>query len=154
LADLQRTVYPHKWSPISCRSSAGQGKFAGQRPTFYQLCHATKCGCGAVRGGQFMSNINSIRFALTSSERAVLYTKIRSSNPKMCSYNCSVCSYTLRQFVITDRWKSYKRVSKTHTWQTRGPVKTMCNTRAGRAPFSRAKYPSLCFCLGLATENC
>jgi len=29
LADLQRTVYPHKWSPVSCRSSAGQGKFAG-----------------------------------------------------------------------------------------------------------------------------
>jgi len=41
LADLQWTVYPHKWSPISCRSSIGQGKFAGQRPTFYQLCHAT-----------------------------------------------------------------------------------------------------------------
>jgi len=39
LADLQQTVFPHKWSPISCRSSAGQGKFAGQRPTFYQLCH-------------------------------------------------------------------------------------------------------------------
>jgi len=35
LADLHWTVYPHKWSPISCRSSAGQGKFAGQRPTFY-----------------------------------------------------------------------------------------------------------------------
>jgi len=35
LADLQRTVYPHKWSTVSCRSSAGQGKFAGQRPTFY-----------------------------------------------------------------------------------------------------------------------
>ena len=41
LADLQRTVYQHKWSPVSCRSSAGQGKIAGQRPTFYQLCHAT-----------------------------------------------------------------------------------------------------------------
>jgi len=27
---------PHKWSPVSCRSSAGQGKFASQRPTFYQ----------------------------------------------------------------------------------------------------------------------
>ena len=27
--------FTHKWSPISCRSSAGQGKFAGQRPTFY-----------------------------------------------------------------------------------------------------------------------
>ena len=28
-------VYPHKLSPISCRSSAGQLKFAGQRLTFY-----------------------------------------------------------------------------------------------------------------------
>ena len=35
LADLQRTVYQHKWSPVSRRSSAGQGKFACQRPTFY-----------------------------------------------------------------------------------------------------------------------
>jgi len=35
LAELQRMVYPHKWSPVSCRSSTGQGKFAGQRPTFY-----------------------------------------------------------------------------------------------------------------------
>jgi len=35
LADLQQTVYPHKWSPVSCRSSAWQGKFADQRPTFY-----------------------------------------------------------------------------------------------------------------------
>jgi len=34
LADLQWTVYPYKWLPISCRSGAGQGKFAGQRPTF------------------------------------------------------------------------------------------------------------------------
>jgi len=28
-------VYPHKWSPVSCRSSAGQRKFASQRLTFY-----------------------------------------------------------------------------------------------------------------------
>jgi len=27
--------YPHKWSPVSCRSSMGQGKFGSQRPTFY-----------------------------------------------------------------------------------------------------------------------
>jgi len=27
-------VYPHKWSPISYRSSAGQRKHAGQRLTF------------------------------------------------------------------------------------------------------------------------
>ena len=36
LVDLQRTVYPHKWSPVSYRSSAGQGKLVGQRPTFYR----------------------------------------------------------------------------------------------------------------------
>jgi len=36
LVDLQRTVYTHKWSPISYRSSAGQGKFAGPRPTFHR----------------------------------------------------------------------------------------------------------------------
>jgi len=36
LVDLWLTVCPHKLSPISCRSSAGQGKFAGQRPTFYR----------------------------------------------------------------------------------------------------------------------
>jgi len=28
-------VYPHKWSPISYRSSAGQRKHAGQRSTLY-----------------------------------------------------------------------------------------------------------------------
>jgi len=32
LADLQRMVYPHKWSPVSCRS---QRKLAGKRPMFY-----------------------------------------------------------------------------------------------------------------------
>ena len=35
LADLQRTVYPFKWLPISCRSGADHWKFADQRPTFY-----------------------------------------------------------------------------------------------------------------------
>jgi len=29
-------AYPRKWSPISYRSSAGQRKYAGQRPTFYR----------------------------------------------------------------------------------------------------------------------
>ena len=30
------SIYPHKWSPVSCRSSAGQRKLASQRPTFYR----------------------------------------------------------------------------------------------------------------------
>ena len=33
---LSWTIYQHNWSPVSCRSSAGQGKFAGQRPAFYR----------------------------------------------------------------------------------------------------------------------
>ena len=36
LVDLERMAYPHKWSPISYRSSAGQRKFAGERPTLYR----------------------------------------------------------------------------------------------------------------------
>jgi len=35
LADLYRLFYPRQWPPVSCRWSVGQGKFAGQRPTFY-----------------------------------------------------------------------------------------------------------------------
>jgi len=38
LADLQQTVHPHKWLPVSCRSSAGQGKFAGQRSIMGKWC--------------------------------------------------------------------------------------------------------------------
>jgi len=36
LVDLQRMVYPHKLSPISYSSSAGQRRHAGQRLTFYR----------------------------------------------------------------------------------------------------------------------
>jgi len=35
LVDLYLHLYPHKWSPVTYRSSAEWGKFAGQRPTFY-----------------------------------------------------------------------------------------------------------------------
>jgi len=51
LADLQWTVYPHNWLPISCRSSAGQRKFAGQRPTFYHCTTqpSTKGGCYTIK---------------------------------------------------------------------------------------------------------
>jgi len=35
MVDLQQTVCPHKWSPVSCRSSVGQEKFACEMPMFY-----------------------------------------------------------------------------------------------------------------------
>ena len=46
-------VDPHKWSPVSYRSSAGQRKHAGQRPTFYRWTTLSErdratplCECG------------------------------------------------------------------------------------------------------------
>ena len=46
---------PYKWLPISCRSGAGQGRFAGQRPTFYhctrqlELFSTSSCTCLCTR---------------------------------------------------------------------------------------------------------
>ena len=37
-----------QWSPVSCRSSVGQGKFAGYRPTFY---HCATQPTGSCRSG-------------------------------------------------------------------------------------------------------
>jgi len=49
---LQRTIYPHMWSPDRCRSRKGQGKFAGQRPTFYH--------CATLAGVQVIINNNTL----------------------------------------------------------------------------------------------
>ena len=37
----RRLVDPRKWSPVSCRSSAGRRKLAGQRAMFYAISHGT-----------------------------------------------------------------------------------------------------------------
>jgi len=53
-------VYPHKWSPISCRSSVGQGKFAGHRPTFYNCAmQPTKklLNCTSVTNVMFLCQL-------------------------------------------------------------------------------------------------
>jgi len=49
----ERLSWPHKWSPVNCRSSAGQGKFARQRRsttvlrnTLEILTDAYKALCG------------------------------------------------------------------------------------------------------------
>ena len=48
--------------PISCRSSAaGQGKFVGQRPTFYQLCHATNVFYSCSRSSKYNTLAYAIR---------------------------------------------------------------------------------------------
>jgi len=50
LADLvaDGLLYPHKWWPISCRSSIGQAKFAGHRPTFYDSAMQPTKVCAMV----------------------------------------------------------------------------------------------------------
>jgi len=85
LADLQRTVYPHKWSPISCWSSAVQGKFAGQRPTSYTAVPRNTNNCcmsvetaGVVDAGLFSNNV-------TIDEVVTLYTTNSLSNSEMAT---------------------------------------------------------------------
>jgi len=56
---IQRTVYSHKWSPVSCRSNAGQGKFVGQRPTFYHC--ATPPTDGSVERSEFNHLIGTLK---------------------------------------------------------------------------------------------
>ena len=41
-------VYPHKWSPVSYRSSAGHRKFTGQRLTFYRWVTQPTSYCYSV----------------------------------------------------------------------------------------------------------
>ena len=41
MADQQQTVYPHKCSPVNCRLSAGQEKYAKSKTNVLPLCHAT-----------------------------------------------------------------------------------------------------------------
>ena len=73
-------VYPHKWSPISYRSSAGQRKHAGQRP----MDHATN--------QRNSSSKTALSFVLRRSGR---YRCCLSSSPldaesRPCSARCEV----------------------------------------------------------------
>ena len=58
---MQRTVYPYKWLPINCRSGAGQGKVAGQRPTFYHwatpLTIAVNLSCFVIISKRLISEL-------------------------------------------------------------------------------------------------
>ena len=68
LADLQRTVYPHKWSPVSCRSSAGQGKFACQSPTSYHCATLSTSRSGSSCSGSSNISDTGIMFKVLSSQ--------------------------------------------------------------------------------------
>jgi len=82
--------FPHKWSPFSYRSSAGQGKFAGQRPTFY--CFATQprsLGISSYTLSSYRRNLN----ILGNSEIKVQSSSCSSFNIATCNswiYTCKV----------------------------------------------------------------
>jgi len=99
LAALQRTVYPHKWSPVSCRSSTGQGKFAGQRPTFYH-CHATNLfyNSGMLHVGM-LNNVGKQQYWSHSCD--MIYTdssNITTTTTKTLSFSC-LCISLFRDFL-------------------------------------------------------
>ena len=74
LADLQQTVYPHKWSPVSRRSSAKQDKFAGQRPTFCHCATLPTSVCSAKRAVTLEQTVVSdvLSIKLSSAGRPVV----------------------------------------------------------------------------------
>jgi len=88
---IQRTVYPYKWLPISCRSSAGQWKFAGQRPKFYHWAtQQTKLSINQYRK-DFRHNytVNSLLDSKTT-KAIKLSTYSNASQIHFCGINNSV----------------------------------------------------------------
>ena len=82
-----------KWSPVSCRSRAGQGNFAGQRPTFYhRATPPVVCLCDPVQNfpiyamGIFdrvtLTDITSCRFLATGSLYNVTSRELSTSKIK------------------------------------------------------------------------
>jgi len=81
-------VYPHEWSPISYRSSAGQRKQTGQRPMFY--CWTTQPACYVIV--RIVCYVSS--FLLVSMQwitHCVKYVTL----VKLCSYLQQLCEKLL-----------------------------------------------------------
>jgi len=62
-------AYTHKWSPISYRSSAGQRKFAGQRPTF--------CSCVTHQPSSFLLSPEAQAVLLISVDTGFLCVSVQ-----------------------------------------------------------------------------
>jgi len=83
LANVQRTVYLHKWSPVCCRSSRRQGKFLKVLMPFTQLSKS-------VHACQNNSLPNLARFCRAMVWMSAVFTVMRC--PSVCLSVClSVC---------------------------------------------------------------
>jgi len=58
-------AYPHKWSPISYKSSAGQRKDTGQRPMLYRLEAVVGVLCAINFAAK---SVNSARWKLETAD--------------------------------------------------------------------------------------
>jgi len=114
--------YPH-WSPVSCRSSAAQGKFADQRPTFY---HCAKPP----------TNVLLVLSQLKSFWRSELRTEQDQSLPKMLVNIVNWWCYVIllvgvRFFETQCRLWRYRngyisqRFSQKLVWETESQVRTL-----------------------------
>jgi len=79
-------VYPHKWSPISCRPSAGQQKHAGQGPTFYHWTTRMTCLGSLHESGMVRDWTDDLRLL-------VQYPTYCASVPHFASWTCNVWNY-------------------------------------------------------------
>jgi len=136
-------AYPHKWLPISCRSSAGQGSSPAERPTFYH-CRGWKCDVLSTttepipgnKIGSDLVNVHSSQpvFLLVVAfckhqlakhfiaQVGAMWPDIKSSMPKyaFCECRCGWCTERKLQkrlygFIMVKLWNSFPfLVSSTH----------------------------------------
>jgi len=86
-------VYPHRWSPVSCRSSAGQGKFAGQRPTLYR-CATRPTTHHLCSFDSFQILLNPFSIETDTACSSKLFQKLTILSVKKC------CRISLKAFLF------------------------------------------------------
>ena len=115
LVDLYRTVYPHKWSPVHNRWSAGQGKFAGQRPTFYR--------CATQPRGHTMRRLVQRILSTVDRGRGPMSKGRMSAHLKSHATMKKIVPNGVKFGVTRDRfytWFIGSRQSHTHSFRRRG----------------------------------
>ena len=97
-------VYPHKWSPISYRSSAGQRKHAGQRPTLYRWStQPTAAHAASLLQPCRSTEVNQTLHDVWPSPALVHYIYIFAGSypvTEFCQVQNSLCVQVLRSLIL------------------------------------------------------
>ena len=105
--------YQRKWSPVGCRSSEKQGKFASQRPTFYH-CSKQRTKLEYQRGAnphmptanmhqspRLWNQLPDRQLCLDSPHHSLLVSSSLSSSPLSSSVTPSLQAQNLQQILRT-----------------------------------------------------